>query len=128
MMHHSKNRIYLAVAAVAVLLLVGWLLFRNGSDNNGIPEPVAGQEITVLGEITCLPYHINVAGQDCVKGILGVDGKIYALNSPKALERAFGEGEDVTAVGIYEPANTSFDDSSVFDYDAVLVLSKLEGR
>ena len=129
MIHHHKNKVY-AVIAVVVIVLGGWMLFKNNPSGSTVEETemVAGQRITVVGEITCLPYHINVAGQGCVKGIRSIDGKIFALNSPKGLENKLGDGTKVNAMGTYEPANTSFDESSVFEYDAVLVLEKLDTR
>jgi hypothetical protein len=123
-----KNRIFIAVLVLLALLIGGWAVTRlNGpaTDNSDTSLEEEGDEITVSGTIACLPYRINVAGQACVKSIKGDDGKVYALNSPRGLESKMSEGTEVMAVGRFEPADISIDESSVFVYDGVLVVRSL---
>jgi hypothetical protein len=128
-----KNKMFLG--ALVVLLIGGFFLFGrsddNGSDNREDDEmELSENEVSVNGTIECLPYKAATAGQGCVKGVKGDDGKMYALNSItlSGIENTMNEGQKVTAVGEFEPANTSVDDSSVFRYDGVLVLSSLKKR
>jgi hypothetical protein len=128
-----KNRT--AVVATALLLgVIGYFLFRNGHHNSSSPKEaisdVRSGEIEVKGIIACLPYRVATRGQECVKSIKGDDGKNYALNSidVKGVENTMKEGTKVVGVGTFEEANTSVDDSSVFRYDGVLVLSSLTTR
>ena len=127
-----KNKLFLG--ALLLLGIGGFFLF-GGSDNGGVEREddevaLREDEISVDGTIECLPYKAATAGQGCVKGVRGDDGKMYALNSVSlnAIENTMNEGQKVTAVGEFEPADTSVDDSSVFRYDGVLVLSSLRKR
>ncbi|MEK7227280.1 MAG: hypothetical protein AAB641_00065 [Patescibacteria group bacterium] len=121
---------------VSLLVLAGLFggifLFRNSPAPSGNQNEEAietkGNEITVMGVIACLPYRINIEGQECVKGIKGDDGKVYALNSPTGVENTMNEGTKVTARGVFQPANTSVDDSASFIYDGVLVVKILQKR
>ena len=131
-----KNPIFLIILAL-ILIGGGMLLFRDGGENSGDTDnndntstTVREGEVEVMGEIACLPYSVNVAGQECVKGVKGDDGKMYALNSisVNALENTMSEGTKVTAIGVYQPANVSVSDSSSFEYDGVLVLRSLKKR
>ncbi|MDO8423981.1 MAG: hypothetical protein Q7S54_00015 [bacterium] len=126
----SKNSIFVALALLMALIFGGMFLFKDGPSDTPMEEEseIEDGTITVSGAIACLPYRLNIAGQSCVKGIKGEDGKMYALNSPRGLENAMSEGTKVTAVGIFEPADTSTDDSSSFIYDGVLVIRSLIRR
>ncbi len=126
-----KNKIILAVV-VLVLVVVGYLLFKGNSEVNSYADmtEVRSGEIKVEGVISCLPYRIATAGAECVKSLKGDDGKDYALSSAdvKGVENTMSEGTKVTAVGVFEQADTSVDDSSVFRYDGVIVLRTLKTR
>ena len=127
----NKNKLFIALVVLAVLVAGGLFLFKGDSGDRATDEntsEVKGDEITVSGVISCLPYRISIAGQECVKGIKGDDGKIYSLNSPRGLENTMNDGTKVTAVGVFQPADTSVDDSSVFVYDGVLVVRTLQRR
>ena len=124
------------IALLALLLIgVGVFLFKGGSDsdessNNDDSSAVTVEkgETEVTGTIACLPYRITIVGQECVKGVKGDDGKMYALNSisVNAIENTMSEGMKVVAIGVFQPANREVDDSSVFKYDGVLVIRILE--
>jgi hypothetical protein len=124
------------VWALILVLVVGSFFLFGGPDNNGGSEQEDDEvelregEISVNGVIECLPYKAATAGQGCVKAVRGDDGKVYALNSIKvnSVENSMNEGQKVTAIGEFEPADTSVDDASVFVYDGVLVLSSLKKR
>jgi hypothetical protein len=126
-----KNKVLLI--AILVLVVGGFFLF-GGSDEessdqeNGNVVELREGEIEVKGVITCLPFRAATPGQGCVKAVKGDDNKMYALNSieVKAIELTMNEGTKVTAIGTFEPADTSVDDSSVFLYDGVLVLRSLK--
>ena len=133
MNNSHKNKLLLIVLA-AILILGGIFLFRGG-DSEEVEEisdspTVREGEVVVEGEITCLPYTRLVADSECVKAIEGEDGKIYALDSTevRGAENALKEGTEVTAIGVFVPANTSVDESSVFSYDGVLTLRTLKRR
>jgi hypothetical protein len=123
---------------VLILLLVlgGYFLFRGGdASDREMPREdeeveVGEDEISVNGTITCLTFRSATPEQDCVKALKGDDNKMYALNSTgvNGAELSMPEGTKVTAVGVFEPANTSVDDASVFRYDGVLILSSLKRR
>lgn len=132
-MQWYKNRIVWVI--VALVLIGGFFLFRNGAERGAdteseeVGETAAG-EVSVLGVIFCLPYKTPEPGQGCVKAVKGDDGKVYALSSAKVrgVENLMPEGAKVSAIGKFEPADTSVDDASVFVYDGVLVLSSLRPR
>jgi hypothetical protein len=115
-----RNRTWIAVAVLLILIVGGWMAFRGG--NNGgddrddesseVAEARSG-EIKIVGTIACLPN--SGTGEDCVKGIKGDDNKMYALNSLTQLK----VGTKVTALGKFEPA-TSNAESGTFQYDGVL--------
>lgn len=127
-----KNKVFLGV--ILVLVVSGFFLFGSSKDNDSTRDndevEIGENEISVNGVIACLPYRSATPGQGCVKGVRGDDGKMYAVNSItlNGIENTMDEGQKVTAVGEFEPADTSVDDSSVFRYDGVLVLSSLKKR
>lgn len=131
----AKNRIFLVVLVLA-LLVGGFFAFRgNNSEEYVDDEPstslkAEAGEIEVLGVISCLPYSRGSSDADCVKALKGDDGKTYALNSVKVdgIERTMPEGTEVLAIGVFEPANTTIDESSAFSYDGVLVVRILKRR
>src|SRR3989344_4662183 len=106
-MNPRYTKIIIGVVVLIILIIGGWTVARmpgdpssNDQDNSKVAtEPKAG-EIKVEGTINCLPYHLNVAGRECVKGIKGDDGKVYALNSIKIgpVENGMAEGTKVTAI------------------------------
>lgn len=124
------------VWVVIVLLVIGGLfLFNSGNKENKESDTAIDEqgevregEILVMGSIACLPYRSGSTNDGCVKALKGDDGKMYALNSTavRGLELSLPEGTKVSATGKFEVANTSVDDSSVFVYDGVLVLSSLK--
>lgn len=132
---YPKNKI-IALVLLVLILVGGFLLFRGGdSEDRESNEPaksaeLRGGEIKVSGTISCLPYKSTGGDQTCVKALKGDDGKVYALNTinSKGSEANMEQGTKVTAVGVFEAANTSVDDSSVFSYDGVLVVRLLEKR
>lgn len=119
-------------ALLVILVVGGFFLFNRSevSDSAMTSEEVEVNEgeMSVTGVVACLPYRVATPGQDCVKALKGDDGKMYALNSTslKAPELNMALGTKVRAVGVFEAANTSVDDSSVFRYDGVLILSSLK--
>ncbi|MEK7175766.1 MAG: hypothetical protein AAB695_00055 [Patescibacteria group bacterium] len=127
----TKKGIIISLIVLVALVAGGVFLFKDSPKENKIEEEITetkGDEITVFGVIACLPYRITVAGQECVKSIKGDDGKVYALNSPTGAENAMNEGAKVKAMGVFQPADTSLDDSSSFVYDGVLVVRILMRR
>jgi hypothetical protein len=127
-----KNKLIILVAAV--LIIGGFFFFKNDGSSDeaakALESDVEQGEILVMGEIACLPYKSATPGQGCVKGIQGNDGKFYALNSiaVRNAENSMEEGTNVTAIGVFQEANTSVNDSSVFRYDGVLVVRTLEAK
>lgn len=127
-----KNK--LIIAAAAILIVGGFFLFKSDSTSDEIAKDLEGDveqgEMIVKGEIACLPYRSATPGQGCVKGVKGDDGKFYALNSiaVRNIENSMEEGTEVTAIGVFEEADTTVNDSSVFRYDGVLVVRKLEAK
>lgn len=123
----------IAIGLALLAVVGGFLVFRDGSSetysgNDDASAKLKDNEIQVTGVIACLPYNAGVSATDCVKSIRGDDGKVYALNTIKinGAERNYAEGQKVLAIGVYEPANTSVDDASVFKYDGVLVVRSLK--
>ncbi len=135
-MEWYKNKFFLG--ALVVVVAASFFVFRGGDENNDRENDRQDEsnaelrdgEIAVEGEIACLPYNITVAGQDCVKALKGADGKMYALNTIEVnrIENTFEVGTKVSAVGVFEVADRSVNDSSVFSYDGVLVVRKLEKK
>ena len=128
---NSRYKLILIIVLALALIGAGVFLFRDDSDSEGDSNNDGSSAVTVdegetevKGVIACLPYSITIAGQECVKGVKGDDGKMYALNTVTPLT----EGTKVTAIGVFQPANTSVDDSSSFKYDGVLVVRSLKAR
>ena len=134
-MNWNKTKTLSVLAVIAVLLAGALLITRNNrsrvteEEGNLIAEMKKEGEIEVKGEIACLPYRSGEKGE-CVKGLKGEDGKMYALNSVavKGIEGTMDEGTDVTALGKFEPADTANTESNVFVYDGVLVARILKVR
>lgn len=130
-----QNKITIAVA-VLVVLIVGWLIFfNNGSENSNElnnNESTSALEkhedgVRIVGQIECLPYSKRVEDEECVKGIRDAEGRYFALDSIaiKGAERTLPLGTPVVATGVFEPADTSSKESSVFSYEGVLVIKTL---
>lgn len=92
---------------------------RN-DESNDVAEVQSG-EIEVKGTIACLVN--GGTGENCVKGVKGDDGKMYALNIFTDLKL----GTKVTAYGKYEPAAANAE-AGTFQYDGVLNVRTLLPR
>lgn len=128
----QKNKIVSIIILLVILLGGYWLFLKDDTsvvvESEAIAQGAEEGEIVVNGEVICLPYHINVSGQECVKGIRGQDN-VYALDSLAVggIEQGMEEGTKVTAIGVFTPA-VSDKEANVFDYSGVLKLRVLEVR
>lgn len=126
----NKNKLTIWILVIAVLVIGGVMLFRGGDEERLSKEEsqaLAGDEIKVVGELKCLELK-DESDDGCVVGLVADNGVIYALNSTKvkAAELRLGPNTPVEAIGVFEPADTKNQESSVFVYDGVLVLSSLK--
>lgn len=128
----NRKNLTIAVAILAVLIIGGLVIFSMGGDSErekDVAAELEEGEIAVSGEIECLPYRAEVAVEECVKGIKA-DGKIYAIDSAEVgfIENSMEEGTEVTATGELEAAASDNQESNVFRYDGLLILSSLEEK
>jgi len=134
-MNSNRNK-KLSIIAIAILVLgvAGLLFLRNDSYEIEGPDALKveprGDEIEVAGTVACLPFRVNIPEEDCVKAIKGDDGKIYALDTinVRGIENLYPIGAEVIAIGTFEPANKSIDESSGFTYDGVLTVRSIQPR
>lgn len=129
-MNWYKNKIVLAVGLLVILLIAGLVGF-GGDDTDNEDSQVAQLQagpVEVMGTIACLPYVSGDEDQECVKGLLGDDGRNYALNTIgiKGAERNIGQGTEVVVKGTYQPANTDSEEVGIFKYEGVIVVTSLE--
>jgi hypothetical protein len=129
----NKNKLIIWILVLIVIIGGGFWITRGGEGSRLSEEDrqaLSGDEITVNGTIRCLEYKSEKPDQLCVRGIVGENGVVYAINSVavKSAELKLGTGTDVVAVGVFEPADSASSESNVFIYDGVLVLSSLKAR
>lgn len=132
-----QNKILIAVLVLLVLIGGWFLFFGNDSDakeqvlnNDKASSALENHEdgVRVVGQIECLPYRKSTDDEGCVKGIKDEEGRYFALSSiaVKGVENTMPLGTPVVATGVFEPADTSNKESSVFSYEGVLVLKTLK--
>ena len=130
----NRKNLIIALSVLAVLAIGGLITFSTGGDDADKSGDVAAElregEVKIMGKIECLPYRIVGANQECVKGIKGDDGRIYAIDSADVgfIENDMEEGTKVQAEGELVAADADNKESSVFSYDGVLELSSLKER
>ncbi|MEX2010202.1 MAG: hypothetical protein WD874_00125, partial [Parcubacteria group bacterium] len=121
--HWGKNKIIIAIVLALVLLVALVLFLRDDSGPQFFGEDAKIQnqnaeegELTLVGTMKCLPYREDSPANtsECVLGLLGHDGNIYALNAPSKLMAE--EGDEVRVVGKYNPINTEAEEATVFIY------------
>ncbi len=124
-----KNKLFIAAVTVLILGGIYFAVADRDSSNKRVEQvdlEASTNEMVVAGKVTCLTYILsNPDGdKDCVKAILGDDGKIYALDTTNLgiPEIKNNEGEQVTAVGKFQAANPSSEEGSAFKYDGVLTV------
>jgi hypothetical protein len=125
------NRRGLIITVLILVVLLGGLLYwkRHSTNATGPSSSLSSadlrpHEVLVKGTIECLPYKATSPSidQECVKGIRGSDGKIYALDSTlvNGREELMSVGTPVQAIGIYTPAAAGSEELGVWNYDGVL--------
>lgn len=129
-----KNKI---VAGVIVLIVVvgGWMFLKGDKNEEPVGGAVVGTEepkytdpkdgeVALVGKLGCLPLKSGAtpSGDDCIIGLLGADGKFYALDTAKVevIEKGINLDTDVTLVGVYAKADANNEESGIFKYDGVL--------
>lgn len=137
----SKNKIIIGIV-VLVLLVGGWVLFRDGGEDvggalgPGQEEPKftdpRSDEIAVEGKLDCLPLKSGAEpeGDECVIGLVGSDGKHYALDTSKVevIEKGIGAETVVRLVGKYSAADTGSAEAGNFRYDGVLSVRVMQNQ
>lgn len=131
----NKNKILLLVF-ILLLAFFSFLSYEKNTNNDlksiesEMSSELGSDEILVRGSISCLEYREDNSSGDCIKGIKGDDGILYALDSSKVrfAENNMSVGTEVLASGKFNKANTEISESSVFVYDGVLVLSRIESN
>lgn len=138
----SKKGLVIGVVVV-VLVLLGWMLFKgdkmpseNGTPTNVVVEdseiqPKAG-EIAVDGKLGCTPLKSGAAptADECVLGLMGADGKFYALDTSK-IETA-GSGinaeSDIIVVGVLTAVDADSEEAGIFKYDGVMAVRVMAAK
>ena len=134
-----KNKAVIGVIVVVVIVL-GFLLFRGGGDSEGAyvgnednasdtqtmsTEPKAG-EIAVVGKLACTPLKSGgtPTQEECVLGLMGNDGKFYAIDTSKveSADKNIGPSSDVKIVGTYTAVAPNSEEAGIFRYDGVMAV------
>lgn len=134
----KKIVIGLLVIAVAA---GGYVLFKD-KENGNIGGAVVGPEpkytdpkdgeIAVEGKLGCLPLKSGEAPSDdqCIIGLVGNDGKYYAIDTSKVeiIEKGIGIDTTVRLVGKYAKADTGSEEAGIFSYDGVLTVRVMQNQ
>lgn len=135
-----KNKI---LWAVVVVVVVGWAVWHySGSapstdtgTNTQTEQPAVvdlnpkSGEIAVTGKLDCLPLKSGATptSDNCIIGVKGDDGKIYALNtgSIESFDKGITQESSVKAIGAYAPADQTSDVAKIYKFDGVLTVRVL---
>ncbi len=133
-----KNKVVLGVIVV-VLVVLGVTLFGgdkeevenvNTGGNNEQSEEVSVKprsgEVLVTGKFGCTPLKSGATptAAQCVLGLMGDDGKFYALDTSNIESAAsnIDGNSSLKIVGVYTAINTSSEEAGVFKYDGVIAV------
>ncbi len=131
-----KNKMVLGVVLIVVVAL-GLVLFggdKAPKTEGGVVgevtettnvEPKSG-EIAVVGKLGCTPLKSGAqpTNEQCVLGLVGSDGKFYALEYSKLemAESGIEPNSVVKVVGTYTKVDASSEEATVFKYDGVMAI------
>lgn len=139
----GKGKTIGIVVAVVVLVLVGWMLFKgegaNTNDGGTVVtevessaiEPKAG-EIVVEGKFGCTPLKSGATptASECVLGLMGSDGKFYALDTSKveSMDSDINQESTLQVVGVLTPVDTDSEEAGIFKYDGVMAVRVMASK
>lgn len=136
-----NNKIILGVVALVVIVGGVYLYKNKSSDTSGdvtvTPPAVVDAnpkpgEIAAIGTIDCLPLQSGKTptADQCILGLKGDDGKIYALvtSAVEEAEKGIGPNTKVRAIGTYAPADTTSEEAKIYKYDGVLNVRVLQNN
>jgi hypothetical protein len=128
---------------IVILVLVGGglVLFKD-RDSGQIGGAATGEEkrytdpqdgeIAVEGKLGCLPLKSGETpeGDTCIVGLVGGDGKFYALDTSKVeiIEKGIDIDTTVRLVGKYTKADTGNEEAGIFRYDGVLAVRVMQNQ
>lgn len=97
--------------AITTLFIVGATTLRKTTETQKISVPPAG-EITINGEVVCLPHKQNGGPQtlECAYGLKDLEGRYYGLKDPTpdyAVISKIPFGRMVEIVGTFTPDSNS---------------------
>ncbi|MBX4200426.1 hypothetical protein KW790_03140 [Candidatus Parcubacteria bacterium] len=116
-----KNK-WLMLALAVVVVIAGVSLFRNRDNGLNDSDVVQAGETQVVGSFACLPYKTSGNKTDCVLGIKGDDGNVYALNTTalQGGDADINPEDKIRMIGVLEPASTTSEESKIFDIFGVM--------
>lgn len=102
------------VLGVFSLIVLGLFAYRNQPATKVENKKPSAGEITVRGEVVCLPHKNNKGPQtlECAFGLKDMDGNYYGLKDPTPDYRVVSEipmGRIVEITGTFTP-----DDSTIY--------------
>lgn len=126
---------------VIIVAAGGYVLLKDKNDGQ-IGGAVTGEEkrytdpqngeIAVEGKLGCLPLKNGEtpSGDTCIVGLVGNDGKYYALDTSKVeiIEKGIDIDTTVRLVGKYTKADTSSEEAGIFSYDGVLAVRVMQNQ
>ena len=131
-----KNKIVLGVVLIVVVAL-GLVLFggdKAPKTEGGVVgevtettnvEPKTG-EIAVTGKLGCTPLKSGAqpSADQCVLGLVGSDGKFYALETSKIemAESGIEPNSTIKVVGVYTKIDAASEEAGVFKYGGVVAV------
>jgi hypothetical protein len=139
-----KNKAVLGILVV-IIVIGGFFLFKGGSDSMGgentggssvvvdnadsIDTAPKSGEVALMGKFGCTPLKSGATPTqaECVLGLMGDDGKFYALDTSKVeqLDANVGPESGLKVVGVMTPVDANSEEAGIFKYDGVVAVRLL---
>jgi hypothetical protein len=117
---------------IIILIVSGVVIYLNKSASEKIEQsqPSSPVQITISGEITCLP-KIGSGPQtlECALGLKGDDGKYYGLRNLSSLDPEYKfsqDGKQVEVTGILNSEEIKGPDGNKYDITGVIDVTSIK--
>ena len=114
---------YLFILFLLVMGIIFSIRYLALKEKKAAPAQVTEQQITLTGELVCLPHKDTTGPQtlECAFGVKNREGKYYALSElTQTKMMSLTIGETITVTGKLRPEPTSkYDIVGVMDIDSI---------